>query len=145
MNQLRTDDIRIDPLANHLDLISLTCEWHLPEFDPMGDMDSWLRARTDEAQDGGIPCAWVVFSNDDPVGSVSLVESNMDTRRDLTPWLAALFVLPSHRGRGIGAVLVERCEREAVLAGVSHVYLYASKAVDYYRRLGWALVSQEHY
>lgn len=51
-------------------------------------------AREAEARLSGIPCARVAFSGRVPVGTVSLVEHNMDTRLDLRPWLAALFVLP---------------------------------------------------
>jgi len=76
---------------------------------------------------------------------VSLIESNMDTRKDLTPWLAALFVVPEHRGRGIGAALVRRCEREAALAGADRLYLYTARAIQYHRRLGWLVMSEEVY
>lgn len=137
--------MKIEPLGEHPDLVTLTCEWHLAEFDPEGDMDFWLRARTEEARHDGLPCAWVAFADGEPVGSVSLVECNMDTRKDLTPWLAALFVLPEHRGRGIGAALVERCEREAALTGAIRLYLYTERAANYYKRLGWAVVSEETY
>ncbi len=137
--------MRIEPLGDHPNLVTLTCEWHLPQFDPDGDMDFWLRARTEEARHGGVPCAWVAFADEEPVGSVSLVECNMDTRKDLTPWLAALFVVPEHRGRGIGAALVRRCEREAALAGAIRLHLYTERAAEYYRKLGWVVMSDEVY
>ena len=108
-------------------------------------MDVWLRARIEESRQGGLPCAWVAFADQEPVGSVSLVECNMDTRKDLTPWLSALFVVPAHRGGGIGAALVKRCEREAALAGANRLYLYTERAVEYYRRLGWEVMFAEVY
>jgi predicted N-acetyltransferase YhbS len=143
---LMTDasDARIEPLGDHPDLVALICEWHLREFDPTGDMDFWLRTRTREVRQGGVPCAWIAFADQEPIGSVSLVESNMDTRKDLTPWLAALFVVPEHRGRGIGTALVRRCEREAAMAGFARLYLYTT-GVEYYRRLQWVVLAEEVY
>ncbi len=70
--------LTIEPLGAHPDLVELTCEWHVPEFDPGGDMDFWLRARRREATLEGVPCAWIAFENDVPVGSVSLIEHNME-------------------------------------------------------------------
>jgi GNAT superfamily N-acetyltransferase len=97
--------LKIDPLAHHRDLIPVTVDWHIKAFDTSGDRDSWLSARTQEARSGGVPCARVAFLDDTPVGSVSLIASNMDTRPELTPWLAALFVLPQYRRRGVGTAL----------------------------------------
>ena len=87
----------------------------------------------------------MAFVDGTPVGSVSLIEHNMDTRRDLTPWLAALFVLPPYRGRGIGTSLIERCESEAKAAGFDRMYLYASDARDYYPRFGWTVIANDRY
>jgi GNAT superfamily N-acetyltransferase len=69
----------------------------------------------------------------------------MDTRPDLSPWLAALFVIPSHRGRGIGTALIRRCEREAWSVGANRLYLHTTTAQDLYERLGWATLGEEAY
>ena len=138
-----SENLTIRPLGERPDLIDLTCEWHLPEFDPGGNLDDWRTARKREARHGGVPCAWVAFIDATPVGSVSLVEHNMDTHPELTPWLAALFVLPVYRGRGIGEALVHRCEREARAAGFASMFLYASDARTYYPRFGWTHVAED--
>ncbi|HSL11467.1 MAG TPA: GNAT family N-acetyltransferase [Actinomycetota bacterium] len=130
-------DLTIRPLGECTDLIELTVAWHMPEFDPHGDVDFWLTARIREAREGGVPCAWVALAGPTPVGSVSLIENNMETHPQLTPWLAALFVLPEHRNQGIGRALVRHCEREASTAGFATLYLFTSTARDYYARLGW--------
>ena len=136
----------IDPLCDHRDLIEHTVDWHLPEFDAGGERDRWLDARTEEAsQRSGVPCAWVAFFDGEPVGSVSLIACNMETRQDLTPWLAALYVLPERRGRGVGAALTRRCEVEAEMARFDRMFLYTSRARDYYRRLGWIRIAEDFY
>ena len=138
-------DVTIEPLGAHPDLIATTVTWHLAEFDPAGDAARWTRARTEEARLAGIPCAWVAFADEVAVGTVSLVEHNMDSRRDLAPWLAALFVVPAHRGRGIGTALVRRCEEEAWGLGVDRLYLYTAVAEGFYEQLGWVTLGQEEY
>lgn len=137
--------LTIDPLGEHRDLIALTVDWHVAEFDPGGDRAMWMRAREEEARSEGVPCAWIAFMDAEPVGSVSLIASNMETRRELTPWLAALFVLPTWRGRGIGSALMERCVVEARTSRFSTLYLHTSTAESYYRRRGWISIGREPY
>jgi GNAT superfamily N-acetyltransferase len=139
------DSLHIEPLGLHPDLVETTVSWHLDEFDPGGDAAPWINARKAEVQLGGIPCAWVAFLGQDAVGTVSLIELNMDTRPDLTPWLAALFVLPDHRRRGIGTALTRRCEQEARTLGLSRLYLYTTLAENFYARLGWSTIWRETY
>ena len=76
---------KIEPLGEHPELVELTCRWHLRAFDPGGEMEIWLHAQRREARFEGVPCAWIAFVDGVPVGSVSLVEHNMDSRRDVTP------------------------------------------------------------
>jgi GNAT superfamily N-acetyltransferase len=141
----REPNVTIEPLGSHPDLIGVTVAWQMNEWDPDGDTSRWTRARIAEARMTGIPCAWVAFADAAPVGSVSLVENNMDTRKDLSPWLAALYVIPSYRRRGIGTALVRRCEQEAWSTGVKRLYLHTTTARDLYERLGWATLGEEAY
>jgi N-acetylglutamate synthase-like GNAT family acetyltransferase len=69
----------------------------------------------------------------------------MDTRMDLSPWLAGVFVAPDHRRCGIGAALVQRIIDEAKALGVQRLYLYTPSAEHFYSRLGWALVEHTSY
>ena len=47
------------------------------------------------------------------VGTVCLKGYDMDTRHDLTPWLAGLHVAEESQGTGIGSKLVPRIEQTA--------------------------------
>jgi GNAT superfamily N-acetyltransferase len=80
-----------------------------------------------------------------PVGSVTLVAHDMATCRDLTPWLAGLYVVPDHRGHGTGGMLVRHAEARAHAMGVQWLYLYSTTAVGLYRRLGWRAIFQQFY
>lgn len=69
----------------------------------------------------------------------------MDTRMDLTPWLAGVFVAPDFRRRGIGSALVERVVQHATQLGVMRLYLYTPTADQVYSRLGWSALVRTHY
>ena len=74
-----------------------------------------------------------------------LVENDMTTRPELSPWLAGVFVPPELRGRGIGAALVERVVHEAGALGVPRLFLYIPGPGTLYRRLGWSVVERTLY
>jgi predicted amidohydrolase/GNAT superfamily N-acetyltransferase len=136
--------ITIDPLVDHPDLVPVIAEWHWRDWNDQ-PLDFWIRCHATEARRDGIPRAWVAFLDGRPVGSVSLVERNMDSRSDLSPWLAALWVRPEHRGRGIGTVLTRRCEEEARRLKIDRLYLYTESAAGFYAGLGWKVLSEEEY
>ncbi len=53
-------------------------------------------------------------------------------------------ILPSHRGRGIGRLLMKEIEREAVRQGAAVMALNAqTHAADFYTALGYRIVSEE--
>jgi GNAT superfamily N-acetyltransferase len=138
--------LTIAPLGAHPALVRTTVGWHLTEFDRGGDAAFWLRERAREMTHGGIPSAWIAFVGEVPVGSVSLIADNMETHPERTPWLAALYVLPGYRGRGIGVALVQRCEQEARAAGATRLFLHTERShgvAAFYARLGWTVFVED--
>lgn len=70
-----------------------------------------------------IPLALVALDEDaEIVGTVALKSESLDTHRHLGPWLAALLVLPGHRGKGIGSTLATAIEDEARRLGYDAIY-----------------------
>jgi predicted N-acetyltransferase YhbS len=66
---------------------------------------------------------------------VNLIESDSPSRPNLHPWLAALYVEPKHRGRGIGRALCHALIAEARRLGVSPLYVGAD-IPSFYAALG---------
>lgn len=87
-----------------------------------------------------IPQTFVLLSGDEPVGTASLIGSDLESRPDLSPWLAGVFVTPAHRGRGLAALLVRAAEDAARNEHVSPVWLHTKSAERVYARLGWRRV-----
>jgi GNAT superfamily N-acetyltransferase len=78
-----------------------------------------------------------------PAGLCLFVRNEIDPKHDLTPWLAALFVAPEFRKRGIGAALVRAIEDHARKVGTVTLHLYTVEAEPFYARLGWR--SRDHF
>src|ERR1700736_1692780 len=140
--------MNIDYLANHQEFIPTVARWHHKEWAYLRPGDS-LEARITRLRDDcgrkAIPTVVVAFTDSTLLGSAMLVAHDMDTRMDLSPWLAGVFVSPERRGHGIGVALVQRIIDDAGALGVQKLYLYTPSAEQFYSRLGWAVVERAIY
>jgi GNAT superfamily N-acetyltransferase len=85
-----------------------------------------------------IPIALVAHVGAKFLGTASVIASDLEGRPQLTPWVAAVWVEPQYRGRGVGGALVGRAARECFALGVARAYLCARPALTgFYERLGW--------
>ena len=66
--------------------------------------------------------ALVALQKERCVGTASLYVHDLQSRKDLTPWLAALYVDSDHRNTGIGGPLIDRVLQEARRFGVDRLY-----------------------
>lgn len=140
--------IEIELLKKHLDLI--------PEFAKilhqglgkwLGDVnsteiESWLHEWLNE----NIPCAYVAFAADLPVGICSL-QLNDGIRSDLKPWLGDLCVAENFQGLGVGTLLVNAVKNKARSLGYAKLYLFTPelKMHDYYAILGFNEIGTDEY
>lgn len=107
-------------------------EERIREFDPQRGSDS-------------IPLTVVAFHDGRPVGNASLLEADMGTHPELTPWLASVYVLASHRRQGVGERLCRRIVAEARRLAVPRLYLYTPDQARFYARMGWSELARETY
>lgn len=91
-----------------------------------------------------IPAALVATAGERFLGTVSLIDSDMDERPGYSPWIAALWVDPEHRRQGIGAALVQAAAARAFAAGFPTVYLCATPGnAPFYIPLGWQQIEED--
>jgi N-acetylglutamate synthase-like GNAT family acetyltransferase len=69
----------------------------------------------------------------------------MDTRPDLSPWLAAVYVAPAYRKQGIGSALVKAVESTAQQIQIARLYLFTPDQEHFYARLGWSVLERVEY
>jgi GNAT superfamily N-acetyltransferase len=135
-------------LADHEEFLPILVHWHHQEWaylrpgDTLNARTERLRAACGHAQ---IPTVFVAFSGAELLGSAMLIANDMDTRIDLSPWLAGVFVRPDQRKTGIGAILVQRVVKEARSLGIHRLYLYTPSTGQFYARLGWSVYDHTHY
>jgi len=92
-----------------------------------------------------VPTGFVAVLDEVVVGMACLVAHDMETRPELTPWLATVLVAPDYRGRGIGSALSERVVAEARALAFSKVYLVTFDKTSFYARLGWSNLERTDY
>jgi N-acetylglutamate synthase-like GNAT family acetyltransferase len=140
--------MQIDFLADHPEFIPTLARWHHAEWGYLHPGDT-LEARTarlrGECGYTEIPTTVIAFNGGTLLGSAMLIAHDMDTRMDLSPWLASVFVAPERRGEGIGTTLVQRVVSEAKALDVPRLFLYTPTAASFYSRLGWSVVEQTTY
>lgn len=129
----------IVPLHSRPDWIPVLAAWHFGQWaylDPTHDVATRIGEFLAE-QPHGCPQTFVAVADGLPVGSASLLEHDLPTRKDLSPWLASVFVLPDLRRRGIASALVDSVVAHAASLGVSTLYLFTPDQTSLYAGLGW--------
>lgn len=86
-----------------------------------------------------LPMTFVALDGEQLLGTVGLWRCDLITRQDLFPWLAALYVDESYRGRGLSERLQQTVIDCCLQRGDRHLYLYSACA-DYYERFGWRYI-----
>ncbi|MGH6858829.1 MAG: GNAT family N-acetyltransferase [Phyllobacterium sp.] len=73
-----------------------------------------------------IPVALFAHEQGEYLGSVLLIENDLDDRPQYKPWIAALWVEPESRRQGIAVKLIEAARKEAAFQGHELCYLCAT-------------------
>ncbi|MFJ8063547.1 GNAT family N-acetyltransferase [Psychrobacillus sp. NPDC096426] len=83
-----------------------------------------------------LPSFYVAIENNKIIGTYALLRNDINSRQDLFPWLACLYVDPAYRGHSIGEQLLEHGLQ--ITAQLGHGKLYLSSDLEgYYEKYGW--------
>ena len=140
--------MQIEYLADHPSLVPELAslhfgQWgHLRPGESLGERTRRLAASCGR---GGMPSVVIALEDGALLGSAMLVEHDMETREDLTPWLAGVYVVARKRHSGVGSALVRRIETEAVRLGIERLYLWTPDMMPFYARLGWRFEEGSEY
>jgi len=148
MPDMRQRAMNIDFLGKHMDVLPELARLHFDEWRHLNP-DKTLEDRIDKlreiAASNEPPFMVVAFEGHQLVGSAALVFEDMRTRKDLSPWLAGVFVKPEFRRKGIATTLIRHIEKSAAEHGIKQLYLYTEHARDLYARLGWVDMEECEY
>ena len=135
-------------LKKRPEFIQTLAEWHHNQWAPLnpgGSIEKRIASLEAESESDDIPKTFVVVSGGVVLGSASLVEHDMHTRMDLSPWLASVYVAAEHRKRGLGSALVGRVVEEAVTLRHRSIYLFTLDQEKLYASLGWSFLEETEF
>lgn len=84
-----------------------------------------------------IPRFYIALENGQIVGTYAILRNDINSRQDLFPWLACLYIDPAYRGNSNGKQLMEHGLQETARLGYKKLYL-TSDLEGYYEKYGWS-------
>jgi GNAT superfamily N-acetyltransferase len=140
--------MHIEYMADHPEYIPTVAHWLHAQFSylsPGSSVERRIARLGKHLSKGQMPTTFLALSGGTPLGTASLTAHDMDTRMDLSPWLASVYVGPAYRRQGIGAALVQRVAKEALALGHETLYLYTPDQEAFYARRGWSIIERVQY
>jgi GNAT superfamily N-acetyltransferase len=140
--------MKITYLANHPQHVLTVANWIMAEWgheSPGTTLESLEEKFRTHLNRKAIPLTLLAMEADRPLGTASLVFYDMKDRQDLSPWLAAVYVLPEQRGKGIGSKLVKSIELLAANLEVEKLYLFTPDRESFYARMNWTVLERTTY
>lgn len=140
--------MKITDLIDEKEALPILAEWHHSEwshFNPGGTVQKRIEEMQAYLAGHTLPKMFVSKDGETLLGSAAIIASDMDTRTDLSPWLASVYVNEEYRKKGVGSDLVKHVEKYARSAGFPNLYLFTPDQENFYQNLGWAPISREVY
>ena len=132
--------ITIGFLADHLDSIPTLIKWFRDQWpDYHADM-SQEEMRLDFLEDASydrLPIRLVAFDANELAGTITLRENNPEMPPELQPELGGLYVVESHRRRGVATELIRAGMQFAHKQGYETVFATTVVAAEILESLGW--------
>ncbi len=140
--------MRIENIADCPNFVETVARWQWGEWghlDPDDSLAARITSLRDQTDPNRIPTTYIALDGDAPLGTASLVKHDMSMHRELSPWLASVYVTPTARGRGVASALVRHVVGQAAAMGVTRLSLYTPDAQRLYEKLGWRVMAEEHF
>lgn len=134
--------VSIERLSRHLDALPLLAQWFKAEWPAWYGPGGSASAERDLQQfsgERGLPIGLIALLDGSPCGVAALKEHSIPGHEHLSPWAAAGFVVPLHRGQGIGRRLLYALEAEAKAQGFQRIYCGSATAGSLLLRSQWSL------
>ncbi len=128
--------------------IPTLAEWHHAEWsylNPGGSVQLRIEKMQTYLGNELIPTTYIYKQKKALAGSASIVKHDMQSRLELSPWLASVFIAPQFRNLGIGSELVRHVMQMTREAGIKKLYLFTPDQEQFYEKFGWTTLSREEY
>jgi GNAT superfamily N-acetyltransferase len=116
-------------------------QWWSKRYDDPEVVLSWLRKHTSKDT---VPFTVVAFADGSPVGSCCVIENDCKHRPQYTPWVAAVYVKPEMRRRGIASMVLQEAASIAARTNIAGLYIDClAITAPVYERNGWMIYERE--
>lgn len=136
--------IRVEDVPRDHGLRLTLAHWSLAEWVhdfPDDTIDWYLDLYEEASRARSVPSVFVAHLDGKLAGTASLVaDDELPGAVEPGPWVAAVFVTPPARRKGVGEALVRAAIDRARDLGFGEVYLYTRDGVEWYRSSGWEVV-----
>ena len=138
--------LEIIPLSSRPELAQVCSNWSMKQWGWHGvnsSAENSLKRYQERAKNtDSIPTTIVGLVNDTPAGMVNLVKHDAETRKDLSPWLAGVYVDENYRRLGYASKMIQIAHEEAKKIGIKKLYLATPDMEELYLKNGWATVGE---
>jgi len=116
-------------------------EWWSKRCDSPEAVFGWLRMHT---KLDAVPYTVVGFADEVPVGSCSVIENDCIHRPQYAPWVAAVYVKPEFRCKGIASMILQEAAAIAARARIKNLYIDCfAVTARVYEKNGWSIHERE--
>ena len=136
--------LNLNEIPGHLETLA---RWHQEQwqyFNPRGTLAERIERMKSHLSPEFIPTTFVA-TDQELFGSAAIIQHDMDTRKDLSPWLASVFVASEFRRQGIGSKLVRHVMEQAHQNQINTLYLFTPDREAFYAKLGWETFEKTKY
>jgi len=116
-------------------------QWWRRRYNSAEVVLSWLRTHM---QKDAVPFTVVAFADGLPVGSCAVIENDCVHRKQYAPWVAAVFVKPELRHRGVASLILQEAAHIAARINVAGLYIDClAITAPVYEKNGWNIHERE--
>lgn len=135
--------MNIELLIGHPEYVQCICRWIYDEFVIPNNPQYPFEKLTEffgHKRENEFPITYIAIDHDKCVGTVSIFQNDLNNQKELTPWLASLYVTPEFRNKKIGEKLIEKVICRVKDMGYEELFLRTEHAAEYYLKKGWEFV-----